>query len=57
MTLAIALHLMIGLGGLACGTCGRKLCRHRWQIALATAIFLLAEAVVSVLLIDAYFHH
>lgn len=52
MIAAIAAHLMIGLGGLACGQCGRKFCRHRIHIVIATGIFLLAEATASVLVID-----
>lgn len=52
MIIAIALHLCIGVGGLLCGTCGKKLCRHRSTLVLATGIFLLAEAIASVLVID-----
>ena len=51
MIAAIAAHLCIGLGGLACGTCGRRFCRGR-VLVLVTGIFLLAEAVASVLIID-----
>jgi hypothetical protein len=52
VTIAIGLHLLIGLGGVVCGTCGRKFCHHRWQIVIATTLFLLIEATVSVLIID-----
>jgi hypothetical protein len=52
MIIAITLHLLIGLGGLACGTCGRKFCRGRMMLVLVTGIFLLAEACASVLIID-----
>jgi len=53
MIVAIAAHLAIGLGGLACGTCGRRICRHRKNLLVAvTGIFLLAEATASVFVID-----
>jgi hypothetical protein len=49
---AIAAHFLIGLGGLVCGRCGRKICRHRSHIVITTTIFLLAEATTSVIVID-----
>jgi len=53
MIFAIALHLCIGVGGLVCGICGRKVCRHnRVTLVALTAIFLLAEACASVMVID-----
>ena len=52
MIVAIALHFFIGLGGLVCGTCGRKFCRHRAAIVAITVVFLLAEAIASVMVID-----
>lgn len=55
MIAAIAAHLCIGLGGLACGACGRKFCRGR-KLVLVTGIFLLAEALASVVVIDSIFH-
>lgn len=52
MITAIAAHFAIGLGGLACGTCGKKICRHRRHIVTATILFLAAEASASVLVVD-----
>lgn len=52
MIVAIAAHFAIGLGGLACGTCGKKICRHRRHIVAATVFFLAAEAICSVIVID-----
>lgn len=54
---AIAAHLGIGLGALACSACGKKICRHRWHIITATMIFLVAEATLSVIVIDSMFRH
>jgi hypothetical protein len=58
MIFAIAAHLCIGLGGLACGVCGRRLCRHnRVALVALTGIFLVAEATASVVVIDRLFQH
>lgn len=54
MFIAIAAHLGIGLGALACQKCGRKFCPHR--ATLTTGIFLLVEACASVLVIDHFFN-
>ena len=52
MVEAIAAHFLIGLGGLVCGRCGRKICQHQRHIVMATIFFLVAEATASVLVID-----
>ena len=49
---AIAAHFLIGLGGLVCGRCGRKICQHQRHVVMATIFFLAAEATASVLVID-----
>lgn len=49
---AIGAHFMIGVGGLVCGQCGRKFCRHTRHIVIATGFLLIAEATTSVIVID-----
>ena len=52
MIAAITAHFLIGVGGMVCATCGKKICRHRSHIIAATAIFILAEAIISVVVVD-----
>lgn len=56
MIVPILLHVCIGLGALGCQTCGRYFCRHRRIMRFSMiAVLMLAEATVSVLVIDRFF--
>lgn len=55
MIVPILLHICIGLGGMCAGYCGRKFCRCQRNVILVSAALLLADALVSVLIIDRFF--